>query len=144
MQGRVEIVLATSVLFACSKLEISPFVASGELHVVLARRVILDQRYDRASMSCKGSIARMREQLLYGGLGMLTREVLIYVGLIERPEIDGLMTFEVGNADQIAFGYHKAFACSCRHVNSLSDHQGSFHAAPLFCTRQQGSSLIAI
>src|SRR5213078_3298274 len=89
-----------------------------------------DQRYDRASVSCKGSIPRMREQLLYGGLGMLTREVLIYVDPIERPKINGLMTFEVGNADQIAFGEHKTFTCPSRHVNSLFDSQGTGHAAP--------------
>ena len=132
MQGHVEIVLATCVPFACSKLEVSPFVASGELHVVLARRVILDQRYDRTSMSCKGSIARMRVQLLYGGFGMLTREVLVYVGLIERPEIDGLTTLEVGDADKIALGDHKALACSRGDVNSLFDSQGNGHAAPYF------------
>ena len=83
-------------------------------------------------MSSKGSIARMREQLLYGGLGMLTREVLVYVGLIERPEINGLMTLEVSNADQVAFGDHKAFACSRGDVNSLFDSEGIGHAAPYF------------
>ena len=130
MQGHVEVVLATSVLFSCPKLQISPFVASGELHVVLARRVILDQRYDRAPMSCKGGIARMREQLLYGGLGMLTREVLIYVGPIERPKINGLMTLEVSNTDQVAFDDHNAFAGSRGDVNSLFDSEGTGHAAP--------------
>jgi hypothetical protein len=132
MQGRMEVVLATCVVFACPKLEISPPVAGGELHVVLARRMILDECHDRAAMSCKCSIAGMREELLYGGLSVLTREVLIYVGLIERPEIDGLTTLEVGDADKIALGDHKALACSRGDVNSLFDSQGNGHAAPYF------------
>src|SRR5258708_7604102 len=129
MQGRVEIVLATSVLFACSKLQVSPFVASGELHVVLAWRMVLDQGHDRAPMSCKGSIARMWEQLLYGGLGVLTGQVLVNVVLVEGPEIDGLMTFEVSDADQMAFADHKTFACPSRDVNFVSAGQTSCHAA---------------
>jgi hypothetical protein len=138
----MEVVLATCVVFACPKLEISPPVAGGELHVVLARRMILDECHDPAAMSCKCSIAGMREELLYGGLSVLTREVLIYVGLIERPEIDGLMTFEVGNADQIALRDHETFAGSRRHVNSLSDRQGSSHAAPYILLRARMFSLI--
>ena len=61
---------------------------------------------------------------------MLTREVLIYVGLVECPEIDGLITFEVGDADQIAFGDHKALAYSRGHADSLSDRHWSSHVAP--------------
>jgi hypothetical protein len=130
MQSHVEVVLATCVVVYCPKLQISPFVASGELHVVLARRAIFNQRYDRAAMSCKGSIARMREQLLYGGLGMLTREVLVNIGLVEGPEIDGLVAFEISDSDQIAFADHEPFACPRRDVNSVSNSERSGHASP--------------
>jgi hypothetical protein len=120
------------VVFTSPKLEVSPFVASGELHVVLARRMILDQRYDRAAVCRIGSISHMWEELLDRGFSVLTREMLVYVGLVESPEIDGLMTFKIGDTDEIALCDRETRTRSRGHANFLPDCDGSTHAAPPF------------
>src|SRR5215472_12180007 len=76
-----------------------------------------------------GGVALMRKELLYGGLGVLTREMLINVVLVERPEIHRLVTFEVGDADEIALADQRSLSCFRGHMNAFSDGPGSSHVA---------------